>query len=107
MAAYGPAARGWFNRFHERFNAAYIKVRTRYTACFIARPKRAFILPGTVMLTPFLPLKQLAPGNQIAVRGQVESMEEAFSRLTNYRSANRRSGYGSCKRRFVCRCGMR
>ncbi len=57
VAAHGPGARGWFDRFHERFNDGYITVRTRYTAAltwFIAQPKRAFILSGAVMLTPFL-----------------------------------------------------
>jgi multidrug efflux pump subunit AcrB len=57
VASHDSTARGWFDRFHESFNTAYIKVRTRYTEAltwFIAKPKRAFLLSGAVMLTPFL-----------------------------------------------------
>ncbi len=50
-------AKGWFGRFHDRFNEGYIAARTRYTAAltwFIGKPKRSFLIAGAVMLTPFL-----------------------------------------------------
>ncbi|MGA8599365.1 MAG: efflux RND transporter permease subunit [Bryobacteraceae bacterium] len=48
---------GRFARFHNRFDEAYVKVRTRYTAAltwFVDRPKLAFIIAGSIMATPFL-----------------------------------------------------
>jgi multidrug efflux pump subunit AcrB len=50
-------AKSRFVRFHNRFDEAYIKVRTRYTAAltwFVERPKLAFIIAGSIMATPFL-----------------------------------------------------
>ena len=46
-----------FERFHNRFDEAYVKIRTRYTAAltwFVERPKLAFIIAGSVMATPFI-----------------------------------------------------
>ncbi len=46
-----------FARFHNRFDEAYVKIRTRYTAAltwFVDRPKLAFIIAGSIMATPFL-----------------------------------------------------
>jgi multidrug efflux pump subunit AcrB len=50
-------AQGRFARFHNRFDEAYVRVRTRYTAAltwFVDRPKHAFIIAGSIMATPFL-----------------------------------------------------
>ena len=50
-------AKSRFERFHNRFDEAYVKVRTRYTAAltwFVDRPKVAFIIAGSIMLTPFI-----------------------------------------------------
>jgi multidrug efflux pump subunit AcrB len=50
-------AQGRFERFHNRFDEAYVKVRTRYTAAltwFVERRKLAFIIAGSIMATPFL-----------------------------------------------------
>jgi multidrug efflux pump subunit AcrB len=51
------AAKNWLERFNDRFNKAYIAVRTRYTAAltwFIGNRRRAFTLAGAAMITPFL-----------------------------------------------------
>ncbi len=50
-------AKSRFERFHNRFDEAYVKIRTRYTAAltwFVDRPKMAFIIAGSIMATPFL-----------------------------------------------------
>jgi multidrug efflux pump subunit AcrB len=52
-----PQAKGRFERFHNRFDEAYIRVRTRYTAAltwFVERRKLAFIIAASFMVTPFL-----------------------------------------------------
>jgi multidrug efflux pump subunit AcrB len=49
-------AKSAFERFHNRFDEAYIRVRTRYTAAltwFVDRPKLAFIIAGSIMATPW------------------------------------------------------
>jgi multidrug efflux pump subunit AcrB len=50
-------AKSRFERFHNRFDEAYIRVRTRYTAAltwFVEKPKLAFIIAGSLMATPCL-----------------------------------------------------
>jgi multidrug efflux pump subunit AcrB len=50
-------AKSRFERFHNRFDETYIKIRTRYTAAltwFVERPKLAFMIAGSIMATPFL-----------------------------------------------------
>jgi multidrug efflux pump subunit AcrB len=50
-------AKNWLARFNDRFNKAYIAVRTRYTEAltwFIGNRRRAFLIAGAAMITPFL-----------------------------------------------------
>jgi multidrug efflux pump subunit AcrB len=57
VATEDHAPKNWLERFNQRFNAVYIAVRTRYTAAltwFIENRRRAFIIAGSFMVTPFL-----------------------------------------------------
>ncbi|MBV8549883.1 MAG: efflux RND transporter permease subunit [Acidobacteriaceae bacterium] len=50
-------AQGTFERFHHRFDEAYVRIRTRYTAVltrFVGNPRLAFTIAGAIMATPFL-----------------------------------------------------
>jgi multidrug efflux pump subunit AcrB len=52
-----PEATGRFARFHAKFDEAYIKIRTRYTAAlewFVGRPKLAFIIAGGTVVASFI-----------------------------------------------------
>ncbi|HTD67410.1 MAG TPA: efflux RND transporter permease subunit, partial [Candidatus Limnocylindria bacterium] len=57
IAVEDHVAKNWLARFNDRFNKAYIAVRTRYTVAltwFIENRRRAFLIAGAAMITPFL-----------------------------------------------------